>query len=79
MNVKDHLVRTKAYPAVIAKVSFEDSECTILGIAVADGSKNMKMNLWFGVEDAIELLLNLKFFICLSFKSLTRGKLGFFS
>lgn len=70
MNVKDHLIRTKAYPAVLAKISFEDSTCAVLGVAVADGSKNVNINLWVGVEDVIELLLNLSFFVCLSSKSL---------
>lgn len=54
MNVKDHPIRTKAYPALLAKTSFEDHKCAVLGVAVADGSTYVKINLWFGVEDAIE-------------------------
>lgn len=65
MNVKSHLVRTKAYPAVPTKISFENCKCTVLGIPIAGGNMVMKMNLWFGVEDAIEFLLNFKLFICL--------------
>lgn len=65
MNVKDHLIRAKVYPAVLAKISFEDSKCTVLGVAVADSSTYEKINLCFGVEDTIELLLNFKLFICL--------------
>lgn len=63
MNVKIHLVRTKAHPAVPTKISFENSKCTFLGIPIADGNMNMKINLWF--EDSIEFLLNFKLFICL--------------
>lgn len=65
MNVKDHLIRTKAYPAVLAKISFEDSKCAVLGVAIVAGSTYVNINLCFGVEDAIELLLNFKLFICL--------------
>lgn len=65
MNVKDHPIRTSAYPAVLAKTSFEDHKCAVLGVALADGITYVKINLWFRVEDAIELLLNSKLFICL--------------
>lgn len=65
MNVKDHLIRTKAYPAVLAKISFEDSKCAALGVAIADGSTYVKTNLCFGDEDAIEFLLNFELFTCL--------------
>lgn len=65
MNVQNHLVRTKAYPAVLTKISFENSKCTVLGVRIADGTVCMKINLWFGVEDAIEFLLNFTLFICL--------------
>lgn len=60
MNVKNHLGRTKAYPAVPAKISFENSKCTVLGTPIADSNMDMNINLWFGVEDAIEFLLNFK-------------------
>lgn len=65
MNVKNHQVRTKAHPAVPAKISFENSKCTILGIHIADGNMDMKINLWFGVEDSIEFLLTLELLISL--------------
>lgn len=60
MNVKNHPVRAKAYPAVPTKISFENSKGRVLGIPTADGNMDMKINLWFGVEDAVKFLLNFK-------------------
>lgn len=60
MNVKSHPVGAKAYPAVPAKISFGNSKCTALGIPITDSTMDMKINLWFGVEDAIKFLLNFK-------------------
>lgn len=33
MKANDHLTRTKAYPVVLAQISFEDSKCAVLGVA----------------------------------------------
>lgn len=72
MNVKNHLVRTKAHPAVPTKTSFENSNCTLLGVPLADGSTDTKINLWFGVEDSTEFLLNFKLLTCLQSMPLTQ-------
>lgn len=62
MNVKGHLIRTKVYPAVLAKISLEDSKCAVLGVAVADGSMYVKIHLCFGVEHTTEIAIEFQTF-----------------